>query len=148
MSQNILNSTKTTRPSTFGLNRKWYIVDASKTPIGRLATESARILLGKNLPEYSKDTNMGGVLVVINAKKSVLTGKKPEKKNYFSHSGYLGGLTTTSYREYQEKNPKMPIYKAIKGMLPRNRHRDLLMNNRVYIFEEGHNFSNQMIEVN
>jgi large subunit ribosomal protein L13 len=149
MSQSIIKATKTTRPKTIGLNRTWYLVDASKTPIGRLATESARLLLGKNLPTYSKDVNVGGVVVVINAKNSVLTGKKPEKKNYFRHSGFMGGLTTTSYKEYQEKNPKFPIYTAIKGMLPKNRHRDLLMNNRVYIFDEGHNFSNiNMVQVN
>jgi large subunit ribosomal protein L13 len=148
MSQKILNAVKTTRPSTLGLNRTWYIIDASKTPIGRLASEAARLLLGKNLPNYAQDINMGGVVVVINAKQSVLTGKKAEKKNYFRHSGYLGGLTTTSYAQYQVKDPKFPIYNAIKGMLPKNRHQDVLMNNRVYIFEEGHNFTNQMIQVN
>lgn len=149
MSQAIIKATKTTRPVTQGLNRTWYIVDASKTPIGRLATESARLLLGKNLPTYSQDINMGGVLVVINAKNSVFTGKKPEKKRYFRHSGYMGGLKITTYKEYQAKNPKFPIYTAIKGMLPKNKHRDLLMNNRVYIFDEGHNFSNiNMVQVN
>jgi large subunit ribosomal protein L13 len=148
MSQRILNAVKSTRPSTMGLNRTWYVIDASKMPIGRLATESARLLLGKNLPTFSKDVNMGGVVVIINAKKSVLTGKKPEKKNYFRHSGYMGGLTTTSYAQYQDKDPKFPIYHAIKGMLPKNRHQDLLMNNRVHIFTEGHNFTNQMIQVN
>jgi large subunit ribosomal protein L13 len=148
MSQSILKASKTTRPVTKGLDRTWYIIDASKTPIGRMATEAARILMGKNLPTFSKDVNMGGVVVVINAKNSVLTGKKPEKKNYFSHSQYMGGLKVTSYKEYQAKNPKMPIYKAIKGMLPKNRHQDVLMNNRVYIFDEGHNFTKSMIQVN
>jgi large subunit ribosomal protein L13 len=148
MSQSIIKATKSTRPSTNGLDRTWYIIDASKTPIGRLATEAARILMGKNLPNFSKDVNMGGIVVVINAKNSVLTGKKPEKKNYFSHSQYMGGLKVTSYKEYQVKNPKMPIYKAIKGMLPKNRHQDLLMNNRVHIFEGEHNLAKSMIQVN
>lgn len=148
MSQRILNAVKTTRPTTAGLNRTWYIIDASKTPIGRMATQAARILMGKNLPNYSKDVNMGGIVVVINAKNSVLTGKKAEKKNYFHHSGYLGGMKVTTYAQYQDKNPKFPIYNAIKGMLPKNRHQDVWMNNRVHIFEEGHNFTNKMIQVN
>jgi large subunit ribosomal protein L13 len=148
MSQRILNATKTTRPTTMGLNRTWYIIDASKTPIGRMATQAARLLMGKNLPNYSKDVNVGGVVVIINAKQSVLTGKKAEKKNYFHHSGYLGGMKVTTYAQYQDKNPKFPIYNAVKGMLPKNRQQDVLMNNRLYIFEEGHNFTNKMIQVN
>jgi large subunit ribosomal protein L13 len=148
MSQQIIKATKSTRPTTQGLDRQWYVIDASKLPIGRLATEAARILMGKNLPTYSQDVNMGGVVVVINASKSVLTGQKPEKKMYFRHSGYLGGLKATSFNQYQAKNPKFPIYKAIKGMLPKNRMQDVRMNNLVHIFPEGHNFTKEMIQVN
>jgi large subunit ribosomal protein L13 len=148
MSQQIIKATKSTRPTTQGLDRQWYVIDASKLPIGRLATEAARILMGKNLPTYSQDVNMGGVVVVINASKSILTGQKPEKKMYFRHSGYLGGLKATSFNQYQVKNPKFPIYKAIKGMLPKNRQQDVRMNNLVHIFPEGHNFTKEMIQVN
>lgn len=148
MSQALIKKTTSTRPSTAGLDRQWYVIDASKLPIGRLATEAARILMGKNLANYAQDVNMGGVVVVINAKNSVLTGKKSEKKVYFSHSGYLGGLKATSYADYQVKNPAMPIYKAIKGMLPKNRQQDVRMNNLVHIFPEGHNFTKEMIQVN
>ena len=148
MSQSILNKIKSTRPTTDKLDRQWYVIDASKMPLGRLATEAARILTGKNRADYAPDVNMGGVVVIINAQNSVLTGKKAEKKNYFSHSGYLGGLKTTSYAEYQVKNPTVPVYKAIKGMLPKNRQQDVRMNNLVHIFPAAHNFTREMIQVN
>jgi large subunit ribosomal protein L13 len=148
MSQRIINATKSTRPSLKGYDRQWYVIDASKMPIGRIASEAAKILMGKNLATFSRDVNMGGIVVVINAKNSVLTGRKPDKKTYFSHSGYLGGLTATTYKQYQVKNPAMPIYKAIKGMLPKNRQQDVRMNNLVHIFPEGHNFTKEMIQVN
>jgi large subunit ribosomal protein L13 len=149
MSQSIINAQKSTRPSLKGYLRQWYIIDASKMPLGRIATEAARILIGKNLATYSQDTNMGGVVVIINAKQSVLTGQKPDKKTYFHHSGYMGGLKATTFKEYQIKNPKVPVYKAIKGMLPKNRQQDVRMNNLVHIFEGEHNFTGiNMIQVN
>jgi large subunit ribosomal protein L13 len=148
MSQAILKKTKTTRASKLGFLRPWYIFDASKTPIGRIATEAARLLIGKNRADYSPDVDMGGMVVVINADQSVLTGKKPEKKNYFRHSGRIGSLKITSFAEQMEKDSRKPMYHAIRGMVPRNRHKDLRLHNRLFIFPENHNFTQKMTEIN
>ena len=148
MSQSIVNSTKTTRPIKAGLQRTWYVLDASKEPIGRLATKAARFLTGKNRADYAMDVDMGGMVVVINASKAVLTGQKPLKKNYFTHSGRVGGLKVISFADLVIKDPKAPIYHAVSGMLPKNRHRDLRLNNRLFIFAGDHNLPNKMIEAN
>ncbi len=149
MSIALMNKTKTTRPTKTGLQRSWYILDASKQPLGRLASKAANLLTGKNLASYASDVDMGGILVIINADKIVLTGQKAIKKNYFRHSGRIGSLKITSFPEQMAKDSTVPLYKAIKGMLPKNRHQDLRMNNRVHIFKANHNFTNgaQMIEV-
>jgi large subunit ribosomal protein L13 len=148
MSQAILKKTKTTHSSKIGYLRPWYIFDASKTPIGRIATEAARILIGKNRADYSPDVDMGGMVVVINAKQSVLTGKKPEKKNYFRHTGRIGSLKITSFAEQMVKDSTKPMYHAIRGMVPKNRHQDLRLHNRLFIFPESHNLTHKMIECN
>ncbi|MEM1312476.1 MAG: 50S ribosomal protein L13 [Patescibacteria group bacterium] len=148
MSQAILNSTKTTRGIKTGLQRTWYVLDASKQPIGRLASEAARLLMGKNRSDFSADVDLGGMVVIINCAKAVLTGKKPEKKNYFTHSGRVGGLKVISYNDLLSKKPTAPIYHAISGMLPKNRHRDLRLNNRLFIFTGHHNLPNKMIPAN
>jgi large subunit ribosomal protein L13 len=150
MSQALLNKTKTTRPTKTGLQRQWYILDASKEPLGRLATKAANFLTGKNRADYASDVDMGGMVVVINSEKIVLTGQKALKKNYFRHSGRIGSLKITSFPEQMAKDSSVPIYKAINGMLPKNRHQDLRINNRLFIFKEGHNFTNneQMIVSN
>jgi large subunit ribosomal protein L13 len=148
MSQTILNSTKTTRGIKSGLQRTWYILDASKQPIGRLATEAARLLTGKNRADYSSEVDLGGMVVVINASKAVLTGQKAKKKNYFTHSGRVGGLKIISFNDLSAKNPAAPIYHAVSGMLPKNKHRDLRLNNRLFIFGADHNLPNKMIEAN
>jgi len=149
MSQKILNSTKTTRPTTTGLQRQWYILDASKEPLGRLAVKAADILNGKNRPDYAPDVDMGGVVVVINAEKCVLTGKKTERKNYFRHTGTPGGLTITSFAEQMEKDATRPVYHAIKKMLPRNRQTDNRANNRLHIvIGDAHTFSQKLIPAN
>ncbi len=147
MSQTIVNSTKTTRGIKRGLQREWYLFDASKKPIGRLATEAARMLIGKNKADYSSDVDLGGIVVVINASQAVLTGQKPKKKNYFTHSGRVGGLKVISFEDLVKKDPSVPIYRAISGMLPKNRHRDLRLNNRLHIFSGDHNFPNKMTEI-
>jgi ribosomal protein L13 len=135
------------RPSKVGFNRPYFLIDASKTPIGRVATESARILMGKNRADFSPDVDMGGIVVIINAKQQVLTGKKAERKVYFRYGRQLGSLKSRSFEEQVAKDFKFPIYTAIKKMLPRNRHQDLRANNRVHIFAEGHDIKFPMIEV-
>jgi large subunit ribosomal protein L13 len=148
MSQKIRNAVKTTRAVKKNFNRPWYVLDASKEPLGRLATKAARLLTGKNRADYSQDVDMGGMVVIINAKETKLTGEKPKRKNYFRHSGYLGGLKVTSFEEQMAKDCTVPAYKAVKGMLPKNRHRDLRTNQRLFIFPASHNLSAKMEEVN
>lgn len=140
MSQKILDAVKTTRPTTRGLQRTWYLLDASKEPLGRLAAQAARLLMGKNRADFAPDVDMGGVVVIINAQKTVLTGKKFQRKNYFRHSGRVGSLKVLSFKELYEKDCTRPIYLAVRGMLPKNRQRDVRMHNRLHIFAENHNF--------
>ncbi len=148
MSQRIVNATKTIRPTKTGFQRPWYVIDASKEPLGRLSTKIAELLLGKNRADYSPDIDMGAMVVVINAKKTVLTGKKPERKVYFRHSGRRGGLKHRYFNDQIERDASVPVYKAVKGMLPKNRHQDVRMNNRLFIFDADHNLPNKMIVVN
>jgi large subunit ribosomal protein L13 len=148
MSQSIKNAVKSTRPSKEGLQREWYVLDASKEPLGRLATKAATILMGKNKANYAQDVNMGGIVVVINSDKIILTGKKAEKKNYFWHTGRIGGIKTRTFGDQMNIDSTVPIYKAIKNMLPKNRHQDIRMNNLVHIFKAGHNFTNTMTDAN
>ena len=102
------------------VERKWYIIDAEDKVLGRLATEIATILRGKNKPIYTPHVDTGDFVIVINADKVKLTGKKLEQKNYTYHTGYPGGLRQVSYGELMEKNPEKIIELAVKGMLPKN----------------------------
>ena len=102
------------------ITRKWYIVDANKQVLGRFASEIAKILMGKNKPEYSTFQDMGDNVVVINAANVVLSGNKETTKTYFSHSTYPGGGKTISFAEAMEKDPASPLEKAVRGMLPKN----------------------------
>jgi large subunit ribosomal protein L13 len=148
MSQTVRKQTKTTRPTKVGLQREFYILDASKQPLGRIATEAARLLMGKNRADYSPDVNMGAVVVIVNAKDTVLTGQKGLKKNYFNYSGKMGGLKVRSFPELMKADATKPMYRAIKGMLPKNRHRDIWANQLLHIFEGNHNLPNKMTQAN
>ncbi len=148
MSQRIVNATKTTRPTKIGLQRSWYVLDASKESMGRLATKAARLLMGKNRADFSPDVDMGGMVVIINANKTQLTGQKFERKNYFRHSGQVGGLKVRSFKEEFEKDPTRPMYLAIKRMLPKNRQQDPRMNTRLYIFPENHDLKFKLTPAN
>lgn len=148
MSQSIKNSTKTTRPTATGLVRDVYLLDASKEPVGRLATKAARFLIGKNRADYAPDVNMGGVVVIINADKLVFTGQKSEKKNYFSHTGRPGSLRVVTMPQQMAKDSTVPIYKAIRNMIPRNRIKDIRMNQLLHIFKGDHNMTQKMIIAN
>jgi len=99
----------------------WGLVDANGAVLGRLAAAVASRLQGKHNPLYTPHVDSGDWIVVINAEKVVLTGKKLDQKQYHRHSGYIGGLTSTTARELQEKTPEDLIRFAVKGMLPRNR---------------------------
>lgn len=149
MSQTIRNQTKTTRPTKTSFQRPWYVVDASKDSLGRVATLTANLLTGKNRADYSQDVDMGAMVVVINADKIQLTGKKPEKKVYFRHTGRIGGLSYRTFAKQMQLDSSVPFYKAVSGMLPKNRHRDLRLNNRLFIFPgEEHNITHKLTEAN
>jgi len=102
------------------IDRKWLLIDAEGKTLGRLATEVARLLRGKHKPTYTPFIDTGDYVVVINASKMVLTGKKLDQKFYRYHTGFPGGLKETSYRNLMAKNPEKALELAVKGMLPKN----------------------------
>jgi len=102
------------------IERKWYVVDASGKTLGRLATEVALVLRGKNKPTYTPFIDTGDYVIVINASQLVLTGNKLDQKMYRHHSGYAGGLKETAYRKLMETKPEKAFELAVKGMLPKN----------------------------
>lgn len=111
--------------STFMANqasivRKWYILDAAGKPLGRTATTAATLLRGKHKPDFTPHADCGDFVIVINAEKAVLTGKKLEQKYYRVHSGYVGGLKETKYRLLMERKPELAMKLAVRGMLPKN----------------------------
>lgn len=103
------------------VERKWYVVDASEAPLGRLATQVAQLLIGKGKPQFTKHIDCGDYVVVINAASLVATGDKADKKVYQRHSGYPGGLKTATLAEKQVKDPTFATTRAIRGMLPVNK---------------------------
>lgn len=102
------------------LERKWYIIDAAGKPLGRVASAAASILRGKNKPTFTPHVDCGDFVIILNAEKAVLTGKKLEQKYYRHHSGYVGGLKEVQYKILMEKNPEKAMMLAVKGMLPHN----------------------------
>jgi len=115
------------------VSRKWYIIDAQGKPLGRVATQVAMVLRGKNKPTYTPHVDTGDHVIVINCDKVVLTGKKLDQKIYYHHSGYPGGLKKTPYRNLMENKPEFIMYHAVAGMLPKNTlGRQMLKKLRVY----------------
>ncbi|AEG16519.1 MULTISPECIES: 50S ribosomal protein L13 [Desulfofundulus] len=114
-----MNKTYMAKPGE--IQRKWYILDATDKPLGRLAAEAARILRGKHRPQFTPHVDTGDHVIVINAEKVILTGNKLKKKKYIRHSGYPGGLKVTGYDELLARRPELAVRKAIVGMLPHNR---------------------------
>ena len=104
-------------PST--IERKWYVVDATGHTLGRLASEIASTLRGKNKPTYTPHIDTGDYVIVVNADKIQVTGKKLDQKVYYNHSDYVGGMKETTLREKMAKKPEDVIYLAVKGMLPK-----------------------------
>src|SRR4051794_33296980 len=101
--------------------RQWYVVDADGKTLGRLATQITETLRGKRKPEYTPHTDTGDFVVVVNAEKIAVTGKKLDEKMYYRHSGYPGGLKQRTLREQLDHRPTEVLRKAVKGMQPRNR---------------------------
>jgi large subunit ribosomal protein L13 len=115
------------------IEKKWYIIDAEGKVLGRLAAEIAHVLRGKHKPSYSPHLDMGDNVIVINADKVLLTGKKPQEKEYFFHSKYPGGSRFVNIRKMLEKKPEYVLYHAVKGMMPKNKlARQLMGNLKIY----------------
>ena len=102
------------------VERKWYIIDAAGKPLGKTAAAAATILRGKHRPEFTPNVDCGEFVIIVNAAKAVLTGKKLEQKFYRRHSGYIGGLKEVSYKTLMATKPEMAMELAVKGMLPKN----------------------------
>ena len=102
------------------IERKWYILDAAGKPLGKTATVAATLLRGKHKPEYTPHADCGDFVIVINAEKAVLTGKKLDQKYYRTHSGYVGGLKETKYRKLIQDKPELAMKLPVRGMMPRN----------------------------
>ena len=111
-------STYMAKPET--VVRRWFVIDAAGKPLGKTAVAAATILRGKHRPEFTPHVDCGEFVIVINAAKAVLTGKKLDKKFYYRHSGYIGGLKSESARHLMETRPELALERAIKGMLPHN----------------------------
>lgn len=111
---------KTYTPKATEIERVWWVVDAEGRVLGRLASEIARVLRGKHKPMYTPHLDTGDYVIVVNAEKIRLTGKKEQQKSYFRHSGYMGGAKHIPFTEMREKHPERVIELAVKGMLPKN----------------------------
>ncbi|MEM6837729.1 MAG: 50S ribosomal protein L13 [Cyanobacteria bacterium P01_C01_bin.120] len=112
--------TKTYIPPTDSLDQKWYVVDAADQRLGRLATEIATVLRGKNKPTFTPNMDTGDFVIVVNAEKVVVTGNKSSQKLYRRHSGRPGGMKVETFDQLQARIPERIIEKAVKGMLPKN----------------------------
>ena len=122
------------------VERKWLIIDAANKPLGRVATEAARLLRGKHKPTFAYNYDAGDYVIIVNCKDTVLTGKKLDQKVYRHHSGYIGGMKETSARVMIDNTPEKAMMLAIKGMLPHTRlGRQMIKKLRVYAGSEHEN---------
>lgn len=122
------------------IERKWYVVDAEGVTLGRLASEIAKVLRGKNKPEYTPHIDTGDYVIVVNAEKVKVTGKKLQQKVYYNHSDYVGGMRETTLAELLAKKPEKVIELAVKGMLPKGpMGRDMIKKLHVYAGPEHAN---------
>jgi large subunit ribosomal protein L13 len=124
---------KTTMVKPQEVERKWYVVDAEGKTLGRIASQIASILRGKHKPTFTPHVDTGDHVIVVNAEKIVLTGKKLDQKKYYYHTGYVGGLKSIVYRRMMEKKPEFVVYEAVRGMMPKNTlGRSMMKKLRVY----------------
>ena len=124
------------------IESKWYIIDAANKPLGRVATEAAKLLRGKHKPTYTPNMDNGDHVIILNCKDVILTGKKLDQKIYRHHSGYIGGMKETSARVMMDKNPQKAMMLAVKGMLPHNSlGRQMLKKVRIYSGSEHENIA-------
>lgn len=129
-------------PKKGEIEKKWYIVDAANKPLGRTATEVAKLLRGKHKPTYTPNEDTGDYVIVINCKDAIFTGKKLDQKIYRHHSGYIGGMKETSARVMMEDKPERAMFLAVKGMLPHTKlGRKMIKKVRVYAGSEHENLA-------
>ena len=102
------------------IERRWFVIDAAGKPLGKTAVKAAEILRGKHRPEFTPHADCGEFVIIVNADKAVLTGKKLEQKYYYHHSGYIGGMKSVQYKTLMAERPEMAMELAVKGMLPHN----------------------------
>lgn len=139
---------KTFMAKSQNVERKWYVVDATDMPLGRLASQVAAILRGKNKPTFTPHVDTGDFVIVLNTDKVVLTGKKLEQKLYTYHTGYIGGLKQVPYDRMMAEKSDLAVYEAVKGMLPKNSlGRQMLTKLRVYKGAEHNHQAQQPIEL-
>ena len=139
---------KTFVANSQNVERKWYVVDATDMPLGRLASQVAAILRGKNKPTFTPHVDTGDFVIVLNTDKVVLTGKKLEQKLYTYHTGYIGGLKQVPYDRMMAEKSDLAVYEAVKGMLPKNSlGRQMLTKLRVYKGAEHNHQAQQPIEL-
>lgn len=130
------------------VERKWYVVDATGLPLGRLASKVAAVLRGKNKPTYTPNVDTGDYVIIINSDKAVLTGKKLEEKMYSYHTGYIGGLKQISYKKMMAEKSDVAVYEAVKGMLPKNSlGRAMIKKLRVYKGAEHNQSAQKPVEL-
>ena len=110
---------KTFMPKAADITRQWYVVDAEGQALGRVASQVANVLRGKNKPIYTPHVDTGDYVIIVNAAKVILTGKKLDQKIYYKHSGYVGGLKETKYRKLMAEKPEEALRHAVVGMLPK-----------------------------
>ena len=138
---------KTFMAKSQDVKRDWYVVDASGMTLGRLASQVATVLRGKNKPTFTPNVDTGDFVIIVNCDKVVLTGKKLEQKMYTYHTGYIGGLKQTPYKDMMAKKSDVVVYEAVKGMLPKNSlGRQMISKLRVYKGAE-HNHQAQQPKV-
>lgn len=124
------------------IESKWYIIDAANKPLGRVATEAAKLLRGKHKPTYTPNMDVGDHVIILNCKDAVLTGNKLDQKMYRRHSGYIGGMKETPARVMMDKSPEKAMMLAVKGMLPHNSlGRQMVKKLRVYAGSEHENIA-------
>lgn len=124
---------RTYSPKPANVQRQWYLIDANDIVLGRLATQVATLLRGKHKPTYAPHVDTGDFVIVVNARKVALTGRKREQKRAYRHSGYPGGLRSVPYSELLDRWPERAVEKAVKGMLPKGRlGRHMLRKLKVY----------------
>lgn len=138
---------RTFTPTPDDIDRQWHVIDATDVVLGRLASQVAPLLRGKHKPSFAPHMDMGDFVIIINADKVTLTGHKLEQKSAYRHSGFPGGLTSTSYAELLEKDPVQAVEKAVRGMLPKNKLNDKFMSKlKVYRGSEHPHAAQQPVQ--